>query len=216
MTPVNEGAAELHRKLIKARAELDYLQKDGEYLEHGVKKYNFLSAEKIVHSVRDKLLSNGLSLLIDAESATELPAGTTKSGTTMNRVRICLKITVTDTDTGYSECARSYGDGFDVGDKAMPKAITVAFKYWLRMQLMIETGDQDPDKMHSPETIKLLAKMDTKDMTKEQVEETFDSYEFVKGDIALMRDAGCGTKREMVEYRSQFKNNEQMRSYNGF
>lgn len=204
---MNEAAAKLHQKLLKARAEMEYLKKDGEYKEQNVKKYNFLSAEKIVHSVRDKLIANGLSLLVDTESATELPQGTTRSNSAMYRVRLCLKITITDTETGYAESARGYGDGFDVGDKAIAKAYTIAFKYWLRMQLMIETGDEDPDAKQLPE---MLPEVDISGMSKEEIEKRFDSYEFTKGEVAAMRDNNMTTKRDMVAWRSRFKSNADM------
>jgi hypothetical protein len=55
---------------------------------------------------------------------------------------------LTHAPSGESEDCQVLGEASDAGDKAAPKALTGAYKYFLRQTFLIETGD-DPDRYAS-------------------------------------------------------------------
>jgi hypothetical protein len=55
---------------------------------------------------------------------------------------------LTHASSGESEDCQVLGEASDAGDKAAPKALTGAYKYFLRQTFLIETGD-DPDRYAS-------------------------------------------------------------------
>jgi hypothetical protein len=55
---------------------------------------------------------------------------------------------LTHAPSGESEDCQVLGEASDAGDKAAPKALTGAYKYFLRQTFLIETGD-DPDRYTS-------------------------------------------------------------------
>jgi hypothetical protein len=68
----------------------------------------------------------------------------TKSGTTMRNVTVTMQYRVYGPGGDYFDGV-SFGEAADVGDKAVTKAQSVAYRTFLLQALTVPTGDPDPD-----------------------------------------------------------------------
>jgi hypothetical protein len=68
----------------------------------------------------------------------------------LNHVLVAVVYRLTHAPSGTCEECEVLGEASDAGDKAAPKAMTGAMKYFLRQSFLIETGD-DPDRYASEE-----------------------------------------------------------------
>jgi hypothetical protein len=90
--------------------------------------------------MRPVLVESGLAVLMTTRSMELIEA---------TMAHVSLDIALIDTDTGYSETMTFDGFGKDGGDKAVPKAYTMAAKYWARIAFMIDLQD-DAEKDEKP------------------------------------------------------------------
>lgn len=60
--------------------------------------------------------------------------------------RVKMEFALIDVETGYEESSIFVGEAFDKGDKAVYKAYTGAFKYFLANTFAVATGDEVDDK----------------------------------------------------------------------
>jgi hypothetical protein len=131
----------LLRKLAEVGKEVNSVAKNG----HNEKqKYDYACEADFKREVRGPFFSKGLVIIpeILERSNYEVP---TQSGGSMRYVDVTVKYTVYDSETGESLSGSSTGTGSDMGDKAVYKAMTGAFKYWLSQSNMIPTGDDPED-----------------------------------------------------------------------
>jgi len=142
---VSKAVAE---KILKVMMAIDYLKKDGN-VQYGSTRYSYLSEEKVTSCIREAMRDAGLVIVpVGMEVISEKDIQV-KSGTSVKTL-IKVNYLFVDTDTGESIQASALGEGMDVGDKGIYKAMTGAYKYVQRETFMIPTGD-DPDKTSSDE-----------------------------------------------------------------
>lgn len=135
-------------KILKVMTAIDYLKKDGN-VQYGSTRYSYLSEEKVTSCIREAMRDAGLVIVpVGMEVISEKDIQV-KSGTSIKTL-IRVNYLFVDTDTGESIEASALGEGMDVGDKGIYKAMTGAYKYVQRETFMIPTGD-DPDKTSSDE-----------------------------------------------------------------
>jgi hypothetical protein len=94
------------------------------------------------------MLANGLTVAPIAVAVVEQGRYQTLKGGLLNHVVAAVTYRLTHAPSGESEDCQVLGEASDAGDKAAPKALTGAYKYFLRQTFLIETGD-DPDRYAS-------------------------------------------------------------------
>ena len=109
--------------------------------------YTYASESELIAALRPAMIENGVTLCPADCELVDSYTYETKRGTTMFVVRIKSRYKLVH-DSGTFEEIDVFGEGADMGDKALPKAMTCAYKYAIRQAFMIETGD-DPDKFAS-------------------------------------------------------------------
>ncbi len=130
----------LHQKIAKIMAEVQYLAKDDK-VEFGKTHYKALSEEKVTAVMRQKMVENGLVVYPIAMQSS-------RSGQ-ISHVDVTYRMVNAEDPADFIEIV-SCGDGADSQDKGAGKAMTYAFKYmWLRT-FALPTGE-DPDKVSSAE-----------------------------------------------------------------
>lgn len=110
--------------------------------------YSFASESALIEALRPAMVEAGITF---APVAHEILADLTypsERGGLMRLVRIRSTFRLSHPDSGTHEDIVVLGEAADRGDKALPKAQTMALKYALRQTFVIETGD-DPDKYPS-------------------------------------------------------------------
>lgn len=106
-------------------------------------KYNFRGVDAVVNAVGPALRTHGV-VVVPIEASVIEERYTTKSGTAMKGV------TATVTFRFYGPAgdhidAQVCGESSDSGDKAVPKAHSVAYRTMLLQALCIPTDEPDPD-----------------------------------------------------------------------
>jgi hypothetical protein len=139
-TPVDEALANRARFAVKLSAVQSKVHNIRKSERNSAQGYNYASTESILAMVRPILVECGLAVLMSTR-AIELAIEQSEKGgqtNTDNTAHVSLDIALIDTDTGYSETQVFDGFGKDRGDKAVPKAYTMAAKYWARTAFMID------------------------------------------------------------------------------
>ena len=129
--------SELEKAILEVYREVGYVHKEGK-VEFGNTKYKFASESSFIKAIRPAMINHKLTVrpkeytIISSE----------RSGKNI-LVTISAIYTLAHESGAFIEIS-ALGQGMDTGDKAIPKALTGAYKYALRQTFMIETGD-DPD-----------------------------------------------------------------------
>ncbi len=116
--------------------------------------YSYASERAFIVKVRPVLVACGVTVAPVSCQLVENGVMQTSGGKPM-AVRCIQSIyRFTHVPSGTFEDVAVVGEGADRLDKALPKAMTCAFKYALRQWLVIETGD-DPDKIQDVDAMHL-------------------------------------------------------------
>lgn len=165
--------ASLNEAMLAIMEEVDYIKRKG---HNTAQNFKYASAEQIIHEIREAALKHGVRIAAGYSDAVELPAGETKNGSAMYRVRVKGVLDLIHDQERESHAF--YGEGADTGDKATAKALTACLKQGLRQVFLIETGDDDPDKAN-PEGKESFEEIMAA-MPKKQAEEITDGFGWLK------------------------------------
>lgn len=111
--------------------------------------YEYLSEEDIVKALRKVLPEHGLSVVPRKMTLVSKEIYNSRSGGRMVNLLINVQYRVCHVSGEYID-GEAFGEGSDSGDKAANKAMTGAYKYFLRELTMI-AGGLDPDRTSSDE-----------------------------------------------------------------
>lgn len=106
--------------------------------------FNFRGIDAVVNAVSPALRAHGIVVTPELVSIDRDTVEIGKNRTTMGHVTVVVKYTFTATD-GSSVSATVAGEAMDSGDKATPKAMSVAFRTALLQALCLPTDEPDPD-----------------------------------------------------------------------
>lgn len=138
-------ALSLHDKLVKAAGEAGYVQKSERNTAQG---YNYAGDEAITTEFRQAVLKQGVLVYpVDIEVGDIREFA--RQGKDVPNVLVTLRGTFKVTDGASEFFTSGVGQGIDIGDKAIYKALTGLKKYVYRFLLMMATGD-DPEKSDEP------------------------------------------------------------------
>lgn len=106
--------------------------------------YNFRGIDAVVNAVAGPLRTHGVVVLprvldVQAENVT-----VGRNNTQMRSVTLLVEYTFVGPE-GDSLVATTVGEAMDSGDKAVPKAMSVALRTCLLQALMLPTDEPDPD-----------------------------------------------------------------------
>lgn len=156
MEPVYKAGWNDEHKLIMKIAEVmtkvEYLQKKGKNNFHG---YTYATEADVNMAIREEIAQRKV-IMIPSMVNHSLREVTTRKGNVEYIARATLAFTFMDGETGEQLTLYMSGEGQDVGDKCLYKAISGTQKYALMKFFMIPTGD-DPEKEEAdpePETPK--------------------------------------------------------------
>ena len=112
--------------------------------------YDFRGIDEVMSVVGPALRAHNVTVVPTAESV-ETERYQTKSDALMQGVIVKMRYTVYG-PAGDSFEGSAYGQASDSGDKAIPKAESVAYRVFLLQALTVPTDDPDPDQ-HSHERV---------------------------------------------------------------
>lgn len=158
----------IYQKMLEVMKGVTYLSKDDK-VEFKTTKYKAISEEKVISTVRAKLIEQGLVIFPIAQVH--------KREGTLSTVDVTYRIVNTENPDEHIDVVSS-GSGADTQDKGVGKAMTYAYKYMLLRTFAIPTGE-DPDKISS-------AQLDEEEKAKKEAEET-EAKKITSVDISSMR-----------------------------
>jgi hypothetical protein len=127
-------------KLVAIYKVVKYIQKRGKNKFHN---YSYATEADVNEKVREELAERNVILIPNLINHS-MRETTTRSGNTEYICCVIMQFTFMDAETGEQLTIGMRGEGQDVGDKAIFKAISGCQKYALMKQFMIPTGD-DPE-----------------------------------------------------------------------
>lgn len=130
----------VHEAWSRVMAAVQAVGKDGRNTQQN---YNFRGIDAVVNAVGPELRSEGVIVVpIGVEYADE--RFTTKNGANMRGVTATVTFRVYGPRGDYFD-GQALGESADSGDKAVPKAHSVAYRTFLLQSLCIPTDEPDPD-----------------------------------------------------------------------
>ncbi len=132
------------QKLAEVMGALDKPLSKSEFNKQ--QKYAFVSESAISAAVRPLLAERGIWIWSSEVERDTYPLYETSSGLTMWATRITFQFRFIDGETGEMTEPQLYsGQGADIGDKTVPKAQSMALKYFLLKSFMLSTGKDDAE-----------------------------------------------------------------------
>jgi hypothetical protein len=129
----------LLQKLAELRKEVTYLQKEAKNSAQG---FNYVSSSQVLSAVRGKMDDLGIIL---TQAVTAATLRDPLQGKKMFMTELEMLFTWYDVETGEKMELPWYGQGADMSEKGVGKAMTYAEKYFILKQLNIATDKDDPD-----------------------------------------------------------------------
>ena len=134
----------IYAALNKVMQEVGYVQKKR---TQGL-NYSYAGEAALIEATRPHLVAQEIVVHPVSIQNVHLSDYTTRNGAVMNRAVVEVVYRFAHAPSESHIDVPVTGEGADVGDKSVNKALTGAYKYALRQTLLIETGD-DPDKAPS-------------------------------------------------------------------
>lgn len=109
--------------------------------------YSFRGVDAVVNAVYPALLDCGVTVQPNVRSYDygTVHVGSGSNPRPMGHARVVVEYTFTAMEDGSAVVTSAAGEAFDSGDKATPKAMSVALRTALLQSLMLPTDDPDPD-----------------------------------------------------------------------
>ena len=113
-------------------------------VDSGPARFNFRSVDDVMNAVGPVLRTHGVSVVPTA--VTHHPEDvTTSKGSKMRNVTVLVSYAIHG-PAGDTMAGAAAGEAADSGDKATPKAMSVAFRTFLLQSLCLPTDEPDPDR----------------------------------------------------------------------
>lgn len=128
--------------LTAVMGEVQSISKD-QQVQHG-ERFHFRGVDDVMQAVGPALRRHGVIFAPSRVVSVEHERYQTAKGSPMDGVTVVVEYTITG-PAGDTMAAAAAGQASDSGDKAVPKAMSVAYRTVLLQALCIPTGDPDPD-----------------------------------------------------------------------
>jgi hypothetical protein len=116
----------------------------GQRVSEGPVRFNFRGVDDVMLAVGPALRKHGVIFAPSRVVSVEHERYSTAKGSPMDGVTVIVEYTVTG-PAGDTMPVAAAGQAADSGDKAVPKAMSVAYRTALLEALCIPAGDPDPD-----------------------------------------------------------------------
>ena len=130
----------VHQALTKVMGDVQAVRKDS---KNQAQKFNFRGIDAVMNAVGPALRKHGLTILPE-DVEVHRSNGTTANG--KQTAEVVIKVTYRIYGpSGDSIHGKVAAEAMDFGDKAVTKAMSVAYRTFLLQALTIPTDDPDPD-----------------------------------------------------------------------
>lgn len=137
-------ADSIEKAILEVYTKVGYVPKGGQ-VSGSSGGYRFAGEADIISSLRPAMVEAGITVRPIEVREIRREQYTTKSGTPMVNTVVHVRFAFAHAPSATLVEVEAAGEGSDAGDKSLPKALTIAYKYALRQTFLLATGD-DPDK----------------------------------------------------------------------
>lgn len=135
-----ETAPKIYAALAAVMGEVDHVAKRD---RNDHQQFMFRGIDAVVNAVGPALRKHRVIVVPEVESVSYMPV-TTSNNKAANACRVVVSYIFIAVD-GSQVAVKVAGEAWDHGDKATPKAMSVAFRTALLQALALPTDDPDPD-----------------------------------------------------------------------
>lgn len=129
----------IYAKIANIQQDIHTVIKSGENTFH---HYKYAKERDVIAEVKPLLGREGIAITHSVIKEEEVTHGITKAGDPKYLTKLTIRFRLTNVkDKDDFIEADAIGSGQDGEDKGVPKAYTMALKYFLSKQFLIETGD---------------------------------------------------------------------------
>lgn len=135
---------QIHTALNNVMRDVGAVKKND---RNDVQKFMFRGVDAVVNAVYPALLEHGVTVQPNVRSYDygTVEVGQGERRKPMGHARVVVEYTFTSTEDGSAVTASAAGEAMDSGDKATPKAMSVALRTALLQSLMLPTDEPEPD-----------------------------------------------------------------------
>jgi hypothetical protein len=136
--------SQIHTALNNVMRDVGAVKKND---RNDVQKFMFRGVDAVVNAVYPALLEHGVTVQPNVRSYDygTVEVGQGERRKPMGHARVVVEYTFTSTEDGSAVTASAAGEAMDSGDKATPKAMSVALRTALLQSLMLPTDEPEPD-----------------------------------------------------------------------
>lgn len=137
-------APKIHAALNEVMKQVGAVKK-GDF--NDFQKFHFRGVDAVVNAVYPALVEHRVTVqpkVLQYDYST-IDVGKGAASKPMGHARVIVEYTFTSVEDGSTASAAAAGEAFDAGDKATPKAMSVALRTALLQSLMLPTDDPEPD-----------------------------------------------------------------------
>lgn len=137
-------APKIHAALNEVMKQVGAVKK-GDF--NDFQKFHFRGVDAVVNAVYPALVEHKVTVqpkVLQYDYST-IDVGKGAASKPMGHARVIVEYTFTSVEDGSTASAAAAGEAFDAGDKATPKAMSVALRTALLQSLMLPTDDPEPD-----------------------------------------------------------------------
>jgi hypothetical protein len=137
--PIDDDPPSLAQRIVAVKRDIGAV---GKAERNSAQGFNFRGIDAVLNAVSPALIKHGIVVYPRVQSV-EKGTATTAKGSIMNTVVVVVEYIFTDGDESIASSAA--GEAFDSGDKAVAKAMSVAYRTALIQALSLPTDEPDPD-----------------------------------------------------------------------
>ena len=137
-------APKIHAALNEVMKQVGAVKK-GDF--NDFQKFHFRGVDAVVNAVYPALVEHKVTVqpkVLQYDYST-IDVGKGAASKPMGHARVIVEYTFTSVEDGSTASAAAAGEAFDAGDKATPKAMSVALRTALLQSLMLPTDEPEPD-----------------------------------------------------------------------
>jgi hypothetical protein len=135
------------KAMLDVMREVTHVDK-GDMFSGGGASYKFRGVDRVVQALAGAMRTHGLVMTPTCQAVPEwIPTVTSKGGNS-NVVRVLVTYRIYCAEDGSSIEVTTPGEAMDTGDKAVSKAMSVAWRTALIQAFNLPTGEPDPDSVN--------------------------------------------------------------------
>lgn len=172
--------------ILAVQQDVTHVDK-GDQFNGGAVRFSYRGVDRVVQALSGAMRKHGLLMLPKAHTVPEWIPCTTAQGKPANVVRLLVTYTLYGPDGSFLDVTAP-GEAMDSGDKAVSKAMSVAWRTALIQTFNLPTGEPDPDSENyevaaaGPPTTRTQAAMQRTEHYDQLLQDWNDAIEGVAGD----------------------------------